>query len=185
VAAETGPGVGAAAGPAGATAAVVAMCGLPFAGKSTLARAVAARTGARLVEVDALLAEDARAAGGPVPDAAWSAAYRRAEVIVREALAAGERVVYDGVNFRWVMRHRLRRVAATTGGEVLIVHVTTSGDVIAARRARNRVAPTRSDVDDATFDTVRARFQPPGPDEWTVTHDGTEPVEAWLDRHFG
>ncbi|HEV2529047.1 MAG TPA: AAA family ATPase [Thermomicrobiales bacterium] len=163
---------------------VVVMCGVPFAGKSTLARVIAARLAARLIEIDAVIADDPRSALVPIPDAAWSAAYRRGEELLRDGLRAGERVIWDGVAFRRVMRDRLRRVAREFGADVLVGHVTTPAAEIAARRARNRVRPTRGDVDEATFAMVRDRFQVPGDDEWVIRYDGGEPAEAWVTRVF-
>ncbi len=164
---------------------VIAMCGLPFAGKSTLARALAVHLGARHVEIDAVIADDPRSARVPIPDAAWSAAYRRGEELLTAGLRAGERVIWDGVAFRRVIRDRLRRVAARDGAGVLVVHVTTDTDVIAARRARNLIEPVRGDVDDATFGMVRERFQEPADDEWVVRFDGREAVDEWVRGVFG
>ena len=162
--------------------AIVALSGLPFAGKSTLARALAARLGATLIEVDRLVEDREDRPAGPIPDRLWFAAYRRAEALVRAELAAGRRVIYDGVNFRWVQREKLRRLARESGQRVLVVHVTTPLAANFARQRANHLNPTRPSVDRETFDMVRSRFEPPRTGEWAVSCDGSEPVDAWLDR---
>ncbi len=162
--------------------AIVAMSGLPFAGKSTLARALTERLGATLIEVDRLVEGREGLPEGPIPDRLWFAAYRRAESLVRAELAAGRRVVYDGVNFRWVQREKLRRLARDFGQRMLIVHVTTPLAANLARQQANRTHPTRPSVDRETFEMVRDRFEPPRPGEWAVSYDGSEPVDAWLAR---
>lgn len=158
------------------------MCGLPFAGKSTLARAIAAAQGRTLIEVDRLVARDGVPPGEPIPDRHWSVAYRAAEAALRDALAAGDAVVYDGVNFRWAQREKLRRVARGAGAAVLIVHVTTPMPDNLRRQRVNLAHPVRPAIDPATFAMVRDRFEPPRPGEWSVGYDGSEPVGSWLDR---
>ena len=161
---------------------VIAMSGLPFAGKSTLARVIAAAQGRTLIEIDRLVDHAAVPVGGPVPDRLWIAAYRQAEGLLRAELAAGRRVVYDGVNFRWVQREKLRRLAMEVNQRVLVVRVTTPIAANLPRQRANALQPTRPAVDPATFEMVRTRFEPPRPGEWTVDYDGTEPAEAWLSR---
>ena len=162
--------------------AVIALSGLPFAGKSTLARAVAGAQRRTLLEIDRLIDHAAVPAGEPVPDRAWIAAYREADALLRGELATGHRVVYDGVNFRWVQREKLRRVAGEFGQRVLVVHVTTPiGDNLGRQRA-NAARPTCPAVDAGTFAMVRKRFEPPREREWAVEYDGSEPVGPWLAR---
>ena len=162
--------------------AVIALSGLPFAGKSTLARAIAAAQGRSLIEVDRLIDHGAVPVGEAVPDRVWIAAYRVAEARLRKELAAGRRMVYDGVNFRWVQREKLRRMAREFGQRVLVVQVTTPIDVNLARQRANDQHLTRPAVDAATFTMVGARFEPPREGEWAVEYDGREPVAVWLER---
>ena len=162
--------------------AVIALSGLPFAGKSTLAGSLAAELSATLIEVDRLIPEREMVPPGPVPDQLWLAAYRQAEALVRMELAGGRRVIYDGVNFRWVQREKLRRVAAAFGQRVLVVQVTTPIAANLARQHANRLAPTRPSVDAETFAMVQGRSEPPRPGEWAVDYDGSESFASWLGR---
>ncbi len=158
------------------------MSGLPFAGKSTLARAIATAQNRTVIEIDRLIDPAAIPAGERVPDRLWIAAYRRGEASLRAELASGRQVVYDAVTFRWVQREKLRRLAREFGQDVLVVQVTTPLAANLARQRANAVRPTRPSVDEETFEMVRSRFEPPRPGEWAVDYDGTEPVDAWLDR---
>ncbi len=162
--------------------AVIALSGLPFAGKSTLARSLATALGATLIEVDRLVEGREVLPPGPVPDRLWLAAYRQAETLVRAELAGGRRVVYDGVNFRWVQREKLRRVAAAFGQRVLVIEVTTPIAANLARQRANDRHPTRPSVDAETFAMVQGRFEPPRPGEWAVAYDGSESFPSWFSR---
>lgn len=162
--------------------AVIALSGLPFAGKSTLARALAAALGVTLIEVDQLIEGREGLPSGPIPDRLWFAAYRRAEVLVRAELTVGRRVIYDGVNFRWVQREKLRRIAAEFGQRVVVVHITTPIAANLARQRANRILQTRPNVDAETFAMVEGRFEPPRPGEWAVSYDGSESFASWFGR---
>lgn len=161
------------------------MCGLPFSGKSTLARALGARLPATVIEVDALVIAPPRPPGVPIPDSAWIAAYREAQRQTLRALGAGQQVIYDGVNFRSAMRWKLRRVAQQAGADLLLVRVEPPLDEIMRRRLANRQSPWRVEVDDASFEMVRRRFQEPTGAEWMIRYGGHEPVDAWMDRYAG
>lgn len=159
------------------------LCGLPFAGKSTLARAMAERFDLVHLETDAINRE--RGLGGdgaPIPRAEWAATYREAERCLRALLAAGRSVVYDATNFRRLMRDRLRRIAADHAARVVLILVEPPLAELEERRQRNRRRPTRPDVPAESFGEVLSGFQPPTADEGAVRFRTTEPIARWLDR---
>jgi predicted kinase len=159
------------------------LCGLPFAGKSTLGRTLANRLGLAFLEVDAINRE--RGLGGDgrrLSRAEWTTTYREAFRRLDRELAEGRSVVYDATNFRRRMRDRLREIGASRGARTVVVLVEPSPAVVHARRERNRVAPERSDVDDADFAEVVDGFQTPMADEDVLRYDGSVPVEVWIGR---
>lgn len=159
------------------------LCGLPFAGKSTLGRAMADRLGLAPLEVDAINRE--RGLGGDgrrLSRAEWTATYREAFRRLDRELAAGRSVVYDATNFRRRMRDRLREIGAAHGAQTAVVLVEPSAAVVRARRERNRVAPERPDVHEEDFAEVADGFQAPSDDEDVLRFDGTVSVSAWIAR---
>lgn len=163
-------------------ATVYLLCGLPFAGKTTLARAMADRFKLVHLETDAIVRERGLDEGAAISRGAWVATYREAERRLADHLADGRSVVYDATNFRRPMRDRLRRVAAERGARAILILVTPSLSEIEARRARNRSLPSRPDVAAASFAEVRDGFQLPGEDEGVIRYDPAEPIARWLDR---
>ncbi len=162
---------------------VYVLCGVPFAGKSTLARAMSARLAAVHLEVDAVVRDlGLGGEGGHPTRGEWVAAYREAQRRLDRLLADGRSVVYDATNFRRLMRARVRAIAAARVAAAVTVLVGPPPAEIAARREQNRREPTRPDVPEAAFREVAAGFQPPAPDEDAVAYDGTEPIEAWIER---
>ena len=76
-----------------------AMCGLPFAGKSTLARRLAGTFGWTYISMDAINDEFGRGLdGAAIAAEAWDATYSEAYRRIGAALAVGQTVVYDATN---------------------------------------------------------------------------------------
>lgn len=164
---------------------LIMMCGLPFAGKSTLARAVAAHLGAVHLETDAINTERGLGANGAaITTREWAATYREAYRRLEASLCAANTVVYDAVNYRRVQRDQLRRIARRCDATVQVIFVTTPAEQARQRLKRNRVRRTRFDVRDEDFAEVASRFEPPTADEHVLHYDGNEPIEQWLAQHF-
>jgi len=156
------------------------LCGLPFAGKSTLARALAAALGAVHLELDAVNRERGLGLdGSPISRSAWTATYREGRRRLEGHLAAGRTVVYDAVTFRWAHREQLRRVARRHGASATVVWVATPVAEIGRRRRANREHRTRRDVRPADFALVAGGFEPPRADEAALVYDGSVSPAAW------
>ena len=161
------------------------MCGLPFAGKSTLARALAKHLGAVDLETDAINTERGLGANGAaITTREWAATYREAYRRLERLLREGHTVVYDAVNYRRVQRDQLRRIAPWCDAAAQVIFVTTSAEYARQRLERNRVHGVRFDVRDEDFAEVASRFDPPTADEHVLHYDGGEPIEQWLVRCF-
>ncbi len=159
---------------------LVVLCGLPFAGKSTLARALAPTLGAVHLELDAVNSERGLGRDGvPISRAQWVATYREGRRRLEDHLAAGRTVVYDAVTFRWAHREQLRRVARRHGADGVVVWVATPVAEIGRRRRANRERPTRRDVRPEDFALVARGFEPPRPEEAALVYDGTVPPDRW------
>jgi predicted kinase len=159
------------------------LCGLPFAGKSTLARALAALTGARHVALDAINTERGLGLdGAPITSEQWDETYTEAYRRIEEALAAGDSVVYDETCFLRAQRDRVRAIAARTSAHAQLIWVTTPEEVARERLQANRQTGARFDVRDDNFAQVVTRFEPPTPDERALRYDGAGPPQEWLAR---
>lgn len=161
------------------------LCGLPFAGKSTLARALAARLGIPSVAIDAINTE--RGLGldlAPIATEQWTATYEEAFRRVADALRAGTSAIFDAGSFTCTQRDDLRTLASSCGAAARLIHVRVSPDVATARWRRNRLNGERYDVRDDYFALALDHFEPPAPEEDALIYDGTQPLDAWLVAHF-
>jgi predicted kinase len=139
-----------------------AMCGLPFAGKSTAARALQSRTNARLVQLDAINAERGLGLdGSAIPEHEWSRTYAEAYRRVAHHLEDGEVVIFDHGNFTRSERDAVREIARRAGSEVRFIYVPANVDEARRRWLANRQTHERYDVRDEDFDLALRMFEPP------------------------
>jgi predicted kinase len=159
------------------------LCGLPFSGKSSVGRAIAARTGSTIVSFDDLYDAHMRALGQTRDTSAvWQAIREMAAQRIAALLRRGVSVVYDNTNFRATHRDMLRALAAESGAQAIIVHLNTPPGVIAGRRAANAQTGQRSDITDADLAYVQGEWEEPGDDEGAIEFRPGIDAEAWLDR---
>jgi len=116
-------------------AALIVLGGLPGTGKTTIARALAAVTGAVHLRIDSI--EAALRAGGVENIADMG--YRVAYAIAEDNLRLGRRVIADSVNPLTITREAWRQVAARTGVEAIEVEITCSSTNEHRRRIETRV----------------------------------------------
>jgi predicted kinase len=161
--------------------ALIFLCGLPFAGKSTLARALIAHTGARLIALDMVNSERGLGLNGAeITPAQWDATYTEVYRRIETALLAGERVVYDETCFLRAQRDTVRAIAARAKATAQLIWVMVPEATTHARLLVNRQSGLRHDVSDENFALVLTRFEAPTPDEQPLRYDGAIPAEEWL-----
>ncbi len=164
---------------------VYMMCGLPFAGKSTLGKALVRHCGWLYLELDQINTERGVGVDGePISRQQWTESYREAYRRLKRALADGQTVVYDATNFRRIQRDQVRRIAGQYDAEVVVIHLQVPEETIRRRWQANRITKQRLDVRDEDFAEVAANFQLPGDDERVLHYDQRMTIEAWLARYF-
>src|SRR4051812_17310242 len=115
----------------GRTATLIVLGGLPGAGKTTIARRVAAFSGAAYLRIDAI--EQALRDSGMLAGDVGPAGYVVAYALAASNLALGRPVVADCVNPLAITRRAWRDVAARAAAPILEVEVLCS-DVAEHRR---------------------------------------------------
>jgi predicted kinase len=147
-----------------------ALCGLPFAGKSTVARELAKQVGAPIVRLDAINAERGLGLDGqPIPPHEWDRTYAQAYGRLDQARAANSSVILDHVNFTRAERGRVRQFAAQHGAIVQIFYLPVTAEAW-RRLLANRATGGRNDVRDEDFDLVVRHFEAPDDEPDVVWH---------------
>lgn len=159
-------------------------CGLPFAGKTTLAVQLAQHSGWKRISLDDINAE--RGVGqdnSVITQADWARSYAEAHRRVDATLAAGQTVIYDATNFTRKERDRLRHIAARHNAATTIIYLDIA-DIARTRWQDNRRNPARRDVGDADYAQVADNFQPPTADENVIIFDRSRPLAEWISNNF-
>ena len=161
------------------TPAVYILCGIPFSGKSTLARALAAQRGWTHVDVDAIAAGLMSPGSAEVTEDQWTEAFAASYAQVAASLARGQSVVHDATNWARSARERVREIAHQLGVEAHVIYVAVP--VGEAERRRRANEGERHEVSDSDFQEVVGSLEPPTADESVLVYDGTLDVAAWLE----
>jgi predicted kinase len=117
---------------------LIAMAGLPGAGKTTIAEILGARLGAPMVSVDPI--ESAILSAGIDSDQPTGlAAYLVAETIAEQVLISGRTVIVDAVNAVEPARLQWRDLAARADVELRVIEVVCSDQELHKERLSRRV----------------------------------------------
>ena len=157
---------------------VYVMCGLPFAGKSTLAALLAERLSVPVVRLDAINHERGLGLdGAAIPGDEFQRTYAEADRRIHLALQAGQSVIFDHASPTRAERDGVRAIAEAQGAGTRVIYLPI--DVTEARRrlVDNRRTGRRYDVRDEDFELVVAAFEPPTTEADTVVFDPAVPLE--------
>ena len=161
------------------------LCGLPFAGKTTLARALECRLGIRRIDIDDINAErgvwDNETGMSPQE---WANTYNEAYRRIGSLLSQGESVVDDSVNFTRALRNRLRTLAESYHAQTTVIYVDIHLSEVQRRWRENRQSAVRADVRESDFAHVLEHFEPPTEEEQVLRYDGSHSVGDWVSLTF-
>jgi predicted kinase len=160
------------------------MCGLAFSGKSTLARAVAARAGAVIVSLDAINRSRGLEGGLGIPDEEWARTHRRALEMTESALAEGRSVVVDDTNCYHFLRDHYRAVAEAHRAPTVVIHLDVPPSVVRSRIEANEVAPDRPPIRESVLADLAAKFEPPTPEEPTLVYVTDDDETSWVNSNI-
>jgi predicted kinase len=139
-----------------------AMCGLPFAGKSTAARALQLRTNAVLVQLDAINAERGLGLdGSSIPQHEWQRTYDETYRRIAQHLAEGHSVIFDHGNFSRTEREHVRVIGQRMSARLRFVYVPVTSAEARRRWLRNRETHQRYDVRDDDFELALRMWEAP------------------------
>lgn len=148
---------------------LVLMVGAPGTGKSYLARLIAGRTKARVVQTDAIRKE-------LFPHPRYTPrehgiVYREAHRRIAEALGRHERVVFDATNLYESKRRILYRMADQAGARLIVVVTYAPPEVVLQRMEGRALRLDPSDLSDADWSIyvqMRQKMEPIRRDHWVV-----------------
>jgi len=149
---------------------LIAMCGLPFSGKSVLARALSRELRIRLLSYDAEIypAQHRAAPAGASLAAEYDFVLGIARREIAAILAGGESLIYDDLLLQREDRRKLAAVAETHWAGFVLVYLDTPLAVIEERRTENSRTRARTSVPDAKIRTDMSLLDPPEETEHAI-----------------
>jgi predicted kinase len=160
------------------------LCGLPFSGKTTLARALASRCGFVHLDLDAIARAKNLFPEEGINDEQWGQVFREVHLQAADVLTAGKSVVFDAVNYDRIGRDRLRAIAQQTGSSVHVIHINLPIQDLEQRRQANRAIHQRPPVRDEDFMELVTEFEVPTVEENILVYDGTQTIAEWIKNHI-
>jgi predicted kinase len=161
------------------------LCGQPYAGKTTLGRAIVKRFGYETVDVD-VTKEHLYGLGLRDEDLTheqWEWIYEQTDQQIAAYLQGGRSVVDDSRNFRKLERVHAKAIADRDAADFVTVYVRTPEAVLRQRLYENRKHPTRHDVDDHIFERFLTLFEPPAEDEHPLVFNCGDDLDEWITLH--
>jgi predicted kinase len=143
--------------------ALIAMCGLPFAGKSVLARALGRELRIRVLSYDAEIYQvhSRLAPAGSSAAAEYDFVQGIARREIGAILAGGESLIYDDLLLERDDRRKLAAVAEAHWADFVLVYLDTPPAVIDERRAANSRTRARTSVPEGKMRLDISLLQPP------------------------
>jgi len=142
---------------------LIAMCGLPFSGKSVLAEALSRELRIRLLSYDHAIypvhSRSAPAGSSVAGEYDFVQAIARREI--GAILASGESLIYDDLLLQREHRRKLAAVAETRWADFVLVYLDTPLPVIDERRAANSGTRRRASIPEASMRFDVSVLEPP------------------------
>jgi predicted kinase len=161
------------------------LCGVPFAGKTTVATALA-----HWLDINRVAIDDINHERGVWNDETgmsaeeWTETYNEAYRRIGLVLSRGKSVLDDSVNFTKDLRDRLRALAGRYGASTTVISVDIPLPEAQRRWQENRQTRVRANVRDSDFAYVVEQFEPPTDDENVLRYDGSISLEEWIRLTF-
>lgn len=157
------------------------MCGLPFSGKTSLAKQIAQKTGARMIAFDWIWTEK-KAELTPDLDKVeeWKFILKEAYKRIIENLLSNNSVIYDDISVRKEHRDALRKIAAACNASFAIIYLNTPMKTIREREARNKTSKERHVVASVNFEKALAQWENPTSEEGVREYKPDQNINDWL-----
>jgi predicted kinase len=163
----------------------IVLCGKPFAGKTTLGKAIIEKFSHETVDVD-VTKDNLYGLGlkdDDVTHEQWVSIYEETDKQIEAYLQDGRSIVDDSRNFRQFERVHAKAIAERCGAAFVTIYVAAPEEILRQRLHGNRKNPTRHDLDDKDFEELLTLFEPPTEGEDPFVFNFGDSLEVWISTH--
>lgn len=163
------------------------LCGIPFSGKSTLAKQMVQDLNLKRIDLDEvkfnLFGRDTIDENLKQED--WDKIYQKMYRTIQKDLENGIGLVHDTGNFTKYERGLIRKIAEKVGGvKIVTIFVDTSYEIAKQRLIDNREKKHRFNVSDESFESAVVEMEKPGEDENFLIYDAKIPASEWIKENL-
>lgn len=164
---------------------LIVICGLSFAGKSTLGKAITERFGYEIVDVDdtKVLLYGSDSKDEELKPEQWIKIYSDTDKQIETYLQSGKTVVDASRNFKKVERDKIKSIVEKLGFEVITIYIDTPESVARERLTVNRKNKSRRDTADKDFEEIIQVIEPPNSDEKHLVFHYEEDINIWISKN--
>ncbi|MCR4285420.1 MAG: histidine phosphatase family protein [Candidatus Kaiserbacteria bacterium] len=139
------------------------LCGLPYAGKSFIAKELQTHTDIACVSIDKIFQERGfNWNANLLPNAEeWQDIFNQSYIETGETLSEGKNVLYDSTNHTSASRDELRKVSTSVDGTSYVIYIQASIETVLKRWEENQKNPTRPVVSKELVQTTIDMFEEP------------------------
>lgn len=156
------------------------MTGLPYSGKSTLARELAKRFGFVIVSVDKIMDRENMWRAGHPTQSDWNQAYSEAYKSIEKQLKQGKNIVFDCGNLPRHERETPRSIAQNLGVESKLIYLKIDTTELSKRRQENELTKKRGHLDDEEMEMARKLWEEPKPEENPIIFSQKSDLDEWI-----
>jgi len=157
--------------------------GLPFSGKSTLAKELVKRFQFERTSVDKMMNKKHLEAQY-MSQSDWNLVYSEAYQELELLLKLGKTVVFDGGSLLKSERDRLKKIAEMCGVPWKLIYVNTPKEEIIKRRKRNLKTKERDQLKDEVMNKAFNMFEEPQIDENFILFNSKINLKEWIKKNI-
>ena len=162
------------------------LCGLPFSGKTTLAKILVSKLNFTRIDLDEIkfslfgnnITDD------EIDQNGWDKVYLQIYQNIERELELGNTVVYDTGNFTKNERTLVKNIADKLAIESITIFVSIPEDIAYQRLINNRVNPIRFNVTDEDFKNTIKELEVPDNSEKHLVFNYNEDINSWIDKNL-
>jgi predicted kinase len=149
------------------------MCGLPFSGKTTMAKQISDQLNAKMIAYDWIWAREKPPEEVPDPDniPEWNEILNLTRIEIVNELKKGNSVVFDHINHTKKDRYILREIGIELKIKVITIFLNIPTDILKNRRRENIFNATRHNVATVNIKKVNKAWENPEGEPNVLTYN--------------
>lgn len=162
------------------------LCGIPFSGKTTLAKRLVEKLGYTRIDLDEVKFDifNPQILDSQIDQSGWDQIYQEMYRRIKQSLTNGKTVVHDTGNFTKYERDLVKKIADELGVETMTIFVEIPKEEAFKRLLENRKTKSRFDVSDVDFESTVKEMEPPTEGERHLVFHWIDGVDQWIQENI-